>query len=45
MLAEATKSARAVAQQFANDSGSRLGQIRRAKTVRLVTTVDYYLQD
>ena len=72
MLAEATKSARAVAQQFASDSGSRLGQIRRAnqgvfeiqprdasaggqdsyleprsidKTVRLVTTIDYYLQD
>jgi uncharacterized protein len=72
MLAEATKSARAVAQQFANDSGSRLGTIRRAnqgvfeilpqngsaggqsswleprsidKTVRLVTTIDYYLQD
>jgi hypothetical protein len=72
MLAEATRSARAVAQQFANDSGSRLGAIKRAnqgvfeilprdasaggqnswleprsidKTVRLVTTIDYYLQD
>jgi hypothetical protein len=72
MLADATRSARAVAQQFANDSGSRLGAIRRAnqgvfeilprdasaggqnawleprsidKTVRLVTTIDYYLQD
>ncbi|HUY17589.1 MAG TPA: SIMPL domain-containing protein [Candidatus Binataceae bacterium] len=72
MLAEATRSARAVAQQFAIDSGSRLGQIRRAnqgvfeilprdasaggqsswleprsidKTVRLVTTIEYYLQD
>jgi hypothetical protein len=30
MLAEATRSARAVAQQFAADSHSRLGQIRRA---------------
>jgi len=30
MLAEATRSARLVAQQFANDSGSRLGNIKRA---------------
>lgn len=30
MLAEATKSARLVAQQFANDSGSKLGSIQRA---------------
>lgn len=30
MLAEATRSARSVAQQFANDSGSHLGTIRRA---------------
>jgi uncharacterized protein len=30
MLAEATRSARSVAQQFANDSGSQLGTIRRA---------------
>jgi hypothetical protein len=71
MLAEATKSARAVAQQFANDSASRLGPIRRAsqgvfeilprdatgpnaafveprsieKTIRLVSTIDYYLED
>jgi hypothetical protein len=71
MLAEATKSARAVAQQFANDSSSNLGPIRRAnqgvfeilprdatspnsafleprsidKTVRLVSTIDYYLED
>jgi len=72
MLADATKSARAVAQQFAKDSGSRLGAIRRAnqgvfqilprhavdstqytyeesrsieKKVRLVSTIDYYLED
>jgi hypothetical protein len=30
MLADATKSARAVAEQFAKDSGSKLGAIRRA---------------
>jgi len=30
MLADATRSARSVAQQFANDSGSQLGTIRRA---------------
>jgi hypothetical protein len=30
MLAEATKSARLVAQQFANDSGTKLGSIQRA---------------
>ncbi|MGH7906960.1 MAG: SIMPL domain-containing protein, partial [Candidatus Binataceae bacterium] len=71
MLAAATKSARAVAQQFANDSGSRLGPIRRAnqgvfqilprdgsgsqnsyleprsieKTIRLVSTIDYFLEN
>ena len=71
LLAEATKSARAVASQFAKDSSSRLGSIRRAnqgvfevlprdasgsnssfleprsidKTVRLVSTIDYYLED
>jgi hypothetical protein len=71
MLAESTRSARAVAQQFANDSGSKLGPIRRAnqgvfeilprdssgsqdafleprsidKTIRLVSTIDYYLED
>lgn len=66
MIAEATLSARAAAQQFAADSGSSLGGIRRAnqglfqilgrndipdlqehkqmdKTVRVVTTIDYYL--
>lgn len=68
MIAEATASAREAAQQFAKDSGSRLGPIRRAsqgvfqilprsrapgaaeesqlnKTVRVVTTVEYYLED
>jgi len=68
MIAEATASAREAAQQFANDSGSRLGGIRRAnqgifqvlprdaapgfseesqlaKTLRVVTTVDYALVD
>jgi hypothetical protein len=68
MIAEATASAREAAQQFANDSGDRIGGIRRAnqgvfviqardqapgviesaqrlKTVRVVTTVEYYLLD
>ncbi len=71
ILAEATKSARAVADQFARDSKSRLGPIRRAnqgvfeitgrdsadsrnpmteqssidKTVRLVSTIQYYLEN
>jgi hypothetical protein len=68
MIAEATASARAAAQQFAKDSKSRLGGIRQAnqgvfvilprdqspgtmeesrlnKTVRVVTTVEYYLKD
>ncbi len=71
MLADATRSARAVAEQFARDSGSRLGVIRRAnqgvfeitsrdaaesrgsfdeqssidKKVRLVSTIDYYLEN
>lgn len=70
MLAEATQSARLVAEQFAKDSDSQIGNIRRAsqgqfqimsrdsdeagnsqqqlssiyKKIRLVTTVDYYLQ-
>jgi len=68
MLATATQSAKLVAAQFAKDSDSKLGNIRRAnqgvfelrsrdssgnnsgneassinKTVRLVTTIDYYL--
>lgn len=68
MIAEATASAREAAEQFAADSRSRLGAIRRAsqglfailprdqaagiseesqveKTIRVVTTVDYYLED
>ena len=70
MLAEATQSARLVAEQFAKDSNSQIGNIRRAsqgqfqimsrdsdevgnsqqqlssiyKKIRLVTTVDYFLQ-
>jgi hypothetical protein len=68
MLATSTQSAKLVAEQFAKDSNSQLGSIRRAnqgvfelrsrdssgsnpgneassinKTIRLVTTVDYYL--
>ncbi len=66
MIAEATASAREAAQQFAEDSDSRLGRIRRAnqgvfqilprdgapgideadqvaKTVRVVSTIEYYL--
>ena len=68
MIAEATRSARAGAEQFAKDSGSRISGIRRAsqglfqilprddvpgtteqkqiaKTVRVVTTIDYELAD
>jgi hypothetical protein len=68
MIAEATASARAAAEQFAKDSGSPLGPIRqanqglfvilprdqaqgvqeqrqRAKIVRVVTTVEYLLED
>ncbi len=68
MIAEATASARAAAEQFAKDSGSPLGPIRRAnqglfvilprdqaagvqeerqraKVVRVVTTVEYLLED
>jgi hypothetical protein len=67
MIAEATASAREGGEQFANDSGSALGGIRRAtqgyftilprdqapgiqeaqqrhKTVRVVTTVEYFLK-
>ncbi|ELY21033.1 Uncharacterized periplasmic protein [Vreelandella titanicae BH1] len=62
MIAAATADARNAAQQFAEDSGSQVGQIRQAtqgyfsiedldsytpqtKRVRVVTTVDYSLQD
>jgi len=68
MIAEATAQARRAAEQFAQDSGSRIGKIRQAnqgvfeilprdrapgvseagqltKTVRVVSTVDYYLTD
>jgi len=68
MIAEATSEARRAAEQFAKDSGSRIGTIRRAnqgvfvilprdrapgisegsqlqKTVRVVSTIEYYLKD
>lgn len=66
MIADATKNARSSAEQFAKDSGQKVGQIRSAnqgifeilprdpnitetetpdKTVRVVTTVEYYLAD
>ena len=68
MIAEATARAREGAEQFAHDSGSRVGAIRRAsqgtfeilprdrlpgasedsqlaKTVRVVSTIDYLLED
>jgi hypothetical protein len=68
MIADATARARRAAEQFAIDSGSRIGKIRRAnqglfvilprdkapgimeggqidKTVRVVSTIEYYLKD
>ena len=62
LIAEATANARESAEQFAKDSGARLGGIRSAnqgvvtisdrdqsspqvKTVRVVTTVEYFLKD
>lgn len=62
MIEEATKNARAAAEKFAKDSGSKLGKIRHAnqgqfsienrdnntpyiKKVRVVTTIDYSLED
>ena len=68
LIAEATANARTAAEQFAQDSGSELGGIRRAnqgvfvilprdnapgvvesdqidKTVRVVATIDYLLED
>ncbi len=62
MIEEATVNARAVAEKFARDSGSKVARIRRAsqgqfsitdrdrnnphiKTVRVVSTIEYYLAD
>jgi hypothetical protein len=68
MIAEATANARTAAEQFAQDSGSKIGGIRRAnqgvfvilprdkapgiiesdqidKTIRVVATIDYLLED
>jgi hypothetical protein len=68
MIAEATAKARRAAEQFATDSGSSIGKIRRAnqgvfvilprdraqgidegsqinKTLRVVSTISYYLED
>lgn len=62
MVEEATKNARATAEKFASDSGSKLGKISHAsqgqfsiddrdantpyiKRVRVVNTIEYYLED
>ncbi len=68
MIAKATSSARQAAEQFAKDSGSHIGAIRKAnqgvfeilpleqisgtsqesqikKTVRVVATIEYYIED
>lgn len=66
MLAEATKNARSAANQFARDSGDKVGSIKTAnqgvfsinakgenaendaainKTIRVVTTVEYFLEN
>lgn len=62
LIAEATANARAAAEQFATDSGARVGAIRSAnqgqinitdrdqgspqvKTIRVVSTVEYFLVD
>lgn len=62
MIADATKNAREAANKFAQDSGSKIGKIKKAqqgqfsitdrdpytpfiKNVRVVTSIDYYIED